>query len=157
MSMRQRRSGTFLAGILLLATSVGCGDSGSPAIYDCPELVGSWASPEYEALAVHSDGSSEVLSGLSMTMEVTEQVGCNFSAETIWGNGEVGGREPVAGRIHLNGREVTLLDLPGAGATGRVVGTLHRRSVPAGAAPHRTGGDASIHSAGARTEGWLGK
>ena len=124
MSMRQRRSVARIAGILLLATSVGCGDSGSPAIYDCPELVGSWASPEYEALAVHSDGSSEVLSGLSMTMEVTEQVGCNFRAETIWGNDEVGGREPVAGRIHLNGREVTLLDLPGAGATGRVVGTL---------------------------------
>ena len=77
----------------------------------CPDISGEWRSSEYQALRRDASGAETVLEGLSMVLEVEEQVGCAFRGYNVWSNGEIGGREIVAGVIHEDAEFVSIVEL----------------------------------------------
>ena len=77
----------------------------------CPDISGEWRSSEYQALRRDASGAETVLEGLSMVLEVEEQVGCTFRGYNVWSNGEIGGREIVAGVIHEDAEFVSIVEL----------------------------------------------
>lgn len=119
-------TGNFRKAAPLLCALMLASCSGS-SVPDCPDLVGEWSSPTYNAFGVTSDGESRKLPDALMTLEITEQDGCGFRAVNRWSNGEYGRAEYVAGLIHQGDDGVTLVELPEtpeAVTTGRVVGKL---------------------------------
>ena len=99
----------------------------------CPDILGSWQSGEYEAHKLQTaddpSGSYVLLSGLSMTLEVTMQHGassCSFHGVNTWSNGAMGGSEDGVGVFHEDGKTFTILELEGhpeGGTTAIVTGS----------------------------------
>ena len=77
----------------------------------CPDISGEWSSSEYQALRRDASGAETVIEGLSMVLEIEEQVGCTFWGYNDWSNGEIGGREKVAGVIHEDAEFVSIVEL----------------------------------------------
>ena len=77
----------------------------------CPDISGKWRSSDYQALRRDASGAETVIEGLSMVLEVEEQVGCTFRGYNVWSNGEIGGREIVAGVIHEDAEFVSIAEL----------------------------------------------
>jgi len=77
----------------------------------CPDISGEWRSSEYQALRRDASGAETLIEGLSMVLEVEEQVGCTFRGYNVWSNGEIGGRELVAGVIHEDAEFVSIVEL----------------------------------------------
>ena len=93
----------------------------------CEDITGTWSSSEYRALQVNSDGSHNTIDNLEMTLTIAFQEGCIFRGHHDWSNGELGGREVVAGLIHSYDNELTFLELdphPEGGASARIAGRL---------------------------------
>ncbi|MCB0108031.1 MAG: hypothetical protein KDE53_19045 [Caldilineaceae bacterium] len=94
---------------------------------DCPDLTGTWSSDAYEVLAVAGDGTHQESGDVTMTLEVTEQQGCHFSAINRWGNAELAGVDYGGGVINPDGNWITIQEVgesPVEGALGRVLGRL---------------------------------
>ena len=77
----------------------------------CPDIAGEWVSSTYQALRRDASGAERLIENLSMVLEVEEQVGCTFRGYNVWSNGEIGGRELVAGVIHEDAEFVSIVEL----------------------------------------------
>jgi len=99
-------------GQILAFTACSGSDSGSPAaapaIGECPDLRGTWQSGDpYPVLTVEADGDHIELTGFRMTLDITQQNGCHFSATNIWSNGEMEGTEHTVGVLNPDGNWVS--------------------------------------------------
>ena len=94
----------------------------------CPSVRGSWSTRyNYVATKLHADGSWVTLTGLRMTLDVTDQAGCRFSGTNKWAGSGMGGDVPIAGIIHEDGKSMTFLEgppIPAGGALGSFTGIL---------------------------------
>ena len=121
----------FLGQILALTACWRSGSDfpvGAAATSQCPDLRGAWQSGDpYPVLTVEADGDHRELTGFRMTLDVTEQNGCHFSATNIWSNDEMEGTEHTAGVLNPDGNWVTIVEVgehPTGGGTGRILGRL---------------------------------
>ena len=93
----------------------------------CDTLAKYWVSAPYEAERIGGkDGETTTLANLSATLTITSQSGCAFEAVNEWTNGDLGGKETVAGIIDSE-TEITMLELgepPEGGSTARIDATL---------------------------------
>lgn len=99
----------------------------------CPDLSGSWVSPEYVAHKLDTASGKGVhieMPGLSMTLTITMQTDasdCSFHGEHTWGNGASGGTEYLVGVVHDDGESYTMAEIPEHpedGSTGIITGTV---------------------------------
>jgi len=93
---------------------------------ECDTLAKYWVSAPYEAERIGKDGETTTLANLSATLTITSQSGCAFEGINSWTNGQIGGKETVAGIIDSE-TEITMLELgepPAGGSTARIDATL---------------------------------
>jgi hypothetical protein len=120
---------TFIFLALFILGLTGCEEfwAGPPKISQCTDLLGTWASPEYDALKVSADNTHSSILGITMMLDINEQNGCSFSGSHTWGNGNIGGTEHLAGLLDPDTGSITMIEIglhPNDGTTGRMVGRL---------------------------------